>query len=271
MDCWLRFSKSSVPSKTAANAAVPGQQDTDVAGKTGDTVPGTPSESAQQTPEPQAPTDPLAADPTEAELKRLKPETRKRFERLLQQRDEARTAYSQVEPELAQHRQLTGYLREHQLAPDDVNMLLGVGAHLRKGDFQSFLNGVMPYVQAAQEALGQRLPPDLQQQVDEGLVSESAARELSQTRFRAIQAENQIKAARNSGDSRTRSAVSPRSGRRSTHGNRTYGAGTRTTRSRRLPSAASAKHCSRNAACRRPRTQRASWCRRLTTRRQPCC
>jgi hypothetical protein len=165
-----------------------------VAGKTGDTVPGTPSESAQQTPaDPQAPTDPLAADPTEAELKRLKPETRKRFERLLQQRDEARTAYSQVEPELAQHRQLTGYLKEHQLAPDDVNMLLGVGAHLRKGDFQSFLNGVMPYVQAAQEALGQRLPPDLQQQVDEGLVSESAARELTQTRFRAAQAENQVK------------------------------------------------------------------------------
>jgi hypothetical protein len=73
-----------------------------------------------------------------------------------------------VEPELAQHRQLTGYLREHQLAPDDVNMLLGVGASLRRGDFQGFLNGVMPYVQAAQEALGLRLPPDLPSTVEDG-------------------------------------------------------------------------------------------------------
>lgn len=131
------------------------------------------------------------ADPSEGELRRLKPETRRRFERLLSQRDEARNALAGVQPDLDQHRQLQGYLQQHQLAPDDVNMLLGVGAALRRGDFKGFLDGVTPYVMAAQEALGVRIAPDLQGQVDEGLVSEDAARELTRTRHRAIQAEHQ--------------------------------------------------------------------------------
>ena len=131
------------------------------------------------------------ADPTEGELRRLKPETRRRFERLLSQRDEARNALAGAQPDLEQHRQLQGYLQQHQLAPDDVNMLLGVGAALRRGDFKGFLDGVTPYVMAAQEALGVRIAPDLQGQVDEGLVSEDAARELTRTRHRAVQAEHQ--------------------------------------------------------------------------------
>jgi hypothetical protein len=154
-------------------------QDTDTDGTTG-ADPGTPTPDANQT----------EADPTDAELRKLRPETRKRFERLLGQRDEARTALERLTPELDQHRQLQGYLRENQLAPEDVNLLLGVGASLRKGDFQGFLNGVMPYVQAAQEALGLRFPPDLQQQVDDGLITEATARELTTTRFRANQAES---------------------------------------------------------------------------------
>lgn len=179
------------PTKDGDKSPVPGQE-TDVAGKTG-TQTGDPAPVPPTTDQSTQTPDPLAADPTEAELKRLKPETRKRVERLLQQRDEARTSLSQAEPELAQHRQLTGYLREHQLAPDDVNMLLGVGASLRRGDFQGFLQGVMPYVQVAQEALGLRLPPDLAQQVEDGTISEKAARELTQTRHRALQAESQVK------------------------------------------------------------------------------
>jgi hypothetical protein len=181
------------PKQDGDTPPVPGE-DTDVAGKTGtqtgDPAPVPPTQAQSQSP---TQPDPLSADPSEAELKRLKPETRRRVERLLQQRDEARTALTSVEPELAQHRQLTGYLREHQLAADDVNMLLGVGASLRRGDFQSFLTGVMPYVQAAQEALGLRLPPDLAQQVEDGTISENAARELTKTRHRAVQAESIVR------------------------------------------------------------------------------
>jgi hypothetical protein len=160
-------------------------------------APGTPGETppadatSQETPAPQD--DLNAPDPTEAQLKQLRPETRKRFERLLAQRNEARTTLAAVQPELDQHRQLQAHLQQNQLAPDDVNVLLGIGAALRKQDYQAFLDGVTPYVMAAQEALGLRIAPDIQRQVDEGLVSEDAGRELTRTRHRAAQAEARLR------------------------------------------------------------------------------
>jgi hypothetical protein len=146
-----------------------------------------PDAPATQEPDPNA-----ENDPTEAELKRLRPETRRRFERLLTQRNEARQNYEAVQPELTQHRQLQGYLTQHQLAPDDVNLLLGVGAALRRQDYQSFLDGVTPYVVAAQEALGLRVSNDLQRQVEDGTIDEATARELTRTRHRAMQAEARL-------------------------------------------------------------------------------
>jgi hypothetical protein len=131
-------------------------------------------------------------DPTEAELAKLRPETRKRFERLLGQRNQARRDLQAIAPELQEHRQLKGYLRQNQLEPEEVNTLLGIGASLRRGEFQAFLNGITPYVVAAQEALGLRIPKDLQGQVDQGLISMDAAAELSRTRYRAGQAEHQL-------------------------------------------------------------------------------
>lgn len=170
------------PAIPSGDAATQQGADTDTAGTTG-ADPGT------QTTDDKTP---QTVDPTDADLKKLRPETRRRFEQLLSQRDEARTQLTALTPELEQHRQLQGYLREHQLAPDDVNMLLGVGAALRRGDFKSFLNGVMPYVQAAEEAIGARLAPDLRQQVDDGLITEETARELTVRRFQANQARSEL-------------------------------------------------------------------------------
>src|SRR5262245_20591467 len=52
---------------------------------------------------PEAPTE--IPDPSEAELKKLRPETRRRFERLLAQRNEARQQVQEWGPEIQQHRQ----------------------------------------------------------------------------------------------------------------------------------------------------------------------
>lgn len=149
------------------------------------------AEPGRDQPAPDAETTPLP-DPTEADLKKLRPETRRRFEQLLAQRNEARQQYQAVVPELEQHRQLQGYLRDAQLATEDVNTLLGVGAALRRGDYQAFLDGVTPYVMAAQEVLGLRVSPDLQNQVEQGLIDEATARELTRTRHRAAQAEARL-------------------------------------------------------------------------------
>jgi hypothetical protein len=175
------------PSQTDAGEQAQDQTSQDQAAATGK-----PGEATSGATEP-SPPDPTEADPTEAELKKLRPETRRRFERLLSQRNEARQNLDALQPEIAQHRQLQGYLQQHQLAPDDVNMLLGVGASLRRGDYKGFLDGVTPYVMAAQEALGLRVSSDLQKQVDEGLIDDATARELTRTRHRAVQAEARLK------------------------------------------------------------------------------
>lgn len=150
-----------------------------------------------QTPAPETSQDKDAeADPSEGELRKLRPETRRRFERLLGQRNEARQAFDAVQPELTAHRQLQGYLAENQLAADDVNRLLGIGSALRRGDYRAFLEGVTPYVMVAQEAVGARIAPDLQKQVEDGTLNEDAARELTRTRHQARRAESELTATR---------------------------------------------------------------------------
>ena len=178
--------KTAVPSDEAdADAAPRDQISQDTAAPASDgTKP--PETQTSQTP----PTE--EADPTEAELKKLRPESRRRFERLLAQRNEARQNLTSVEPELTQHRRLQGYLQTNQLAPEDVNTLLGIGAALRKGDYKAFLDGVTPFVMSAQEALGLRVAPDLMRQVNEGTMDDASARELTRQRHRAQQAEARL-------------------------------------------------------------------------------
>lgn len=131
----------------------------------------------------QAAADPLEADPTEDELKGLVPRTKARIEKLLTQRNAARTDAETLKPNAAKWQQMDGYLKQHDLAAEDVNLLLGVGAALRRGDFKAFRDGVMPYVELCNQALGISLAPDIQAKVDAGELTAEAAKELSTTRF----------------------------------------------------------------------------------------
>lgn len=128
-------------------------------------------------------------DPTEADLRKLRPETRRRIEQLLKQRNDARSEAQLLQPEVTQWRDLQSRLQTAQLAPEDMNTFMALGSALRQGKYQEFLDGAVPFVLAAQEFLGQRIAADLQKQVDDGLISEDAARELTATRHRANRAE----------------------------------------------------------------------------------
>lgn len=138
--------------------------------------------------------DPLDADPTDDELKALQPRTKRRMEQVLKQRNEARTEAETLKPAAARWQQMDGYLKRHDLAAEDVNLLLGVGAALRRGDFKAFLDGVSPYVDLARQNLGLTLPADLQSKVDEGEISTEAATELSVTRLTNARLADQAKA-----------------------------------------------------------------------------
>lgn len=209
-----------VPTKPETSA-IPTEGDTAVADQERTGEAGPDQVAAQDTgqgkpPDQTAPTqdqqDKDEPDPTEGELRKLRPETRRRFERLLEQRNLARQELAAITPELTAHRQLQGYLQQHRLAADDVNRLLGVGSALRRGDFQAFLDGVTPYVMVAQEALGYRIAPDLQKQVEEGTLSEVAARDMTRTRHRANRAEHELGVTRQQqqADAQTRNVVAVR-------------------------------------------------------------
>lgn len=166
---------------------------TPLQGEGSPTAPGLASPATDPALTPAAP-DPLESDPTDDEIKALVPRTKARVERLLAQRNEARTQTESLKPDAAKWQQMDGYLRKHDLAAEDANLLLGVGAALRRGDFKGFLDGVMPYVDLCREGLGISLPKDIQGKVDAGDLSVEAATELSVTRFANSRLQGQAKA-----------------------------------------------------------------------------
>jgi len=119
--------------------------------------------------------DELPDEPDEAELDGYKPKTRRRIEKLLSERNELRRQSAEYAP-------FVEAMTNHDVSRDDMALLLGAGAALRRGDFEAFLAGVQPYVDRAQAMLGQRLTPDLQEQVNQGYITADAARELAQRR-----------------------------------------------------------------------------------------
>ena len=179
------------PSSLSSDDVEAETQDQDPTASPGDQSPQdvAPPQEAQP-PEPTTPAE--LPDPTETDLKKLRPETRRRIEQLLAQRNEARRALEGAQPELQQFREFQGHLQRSQLTPDDANLLIGLGATLRRGDYQGFLNTALPYVLAAQEALGQRIAPDLNSQVEQGLIDEASAREMTRMRHRAAEAEARL-------------------------------------------------------------------------------
>jgi hypothetical protein len=143
-----------------------------------------PSDTSSPTPK-EAPSqsDDLQGDPTEVELGTYKPDTRRRIEQLLAQRNEARQASERYKNDADAFAQFHDWQAANQLENDDINLLLDAGAALRRGDFRGFLERATPYIQAAQQAVGELLPADLQAQVDEGAIPWETARELGMHRI----------------------------------------------------------------------------------------
>lgn len=124
----------------------------------------------------------LDKDPTKEELGRYHSRTRKRIERLLTERNSFRDD-AQVTKGLRE------FLVTNDVSKEDFQLTLDLSVAMRKGDYKTFLEGVAPYVQLAQEALGLTLPQDLQQQVQQGYMTTEAASRMSQERYARFTAE----------------------------------------------------------------------------------
>lgn len=136
------------------------------------------------------PPEELPADPTPEEMARYSSKTRDRVKMLLRQRNEAAQQAEALRGEAEVSRGIRDYLAKTEITKEDFSLLLDLGASLRRGDFKSFYEGVKPYVDLAEEALGIQLPEDVKALVNQGHMTTEAARRYSQERLSRQMAES---------------------------------------------------------------------------------
>lgn len=137
----------------------------------------TPKVEAEEAPEEDV-TAELPDEPTEEELKHMSARTKRRIDKLLSERRDARQ-------EAEKGRPIVSFMEQNDIPLDDADVVLNFAAQLRKGDFAGFLRSVDPYLQLAQAYTGDILPQDLQEQVHRGTISPTAAKELAAHRSSA--------------------------------------------------------------------------------------
>lgn len=113
-----------------------------------------------------------------AELAALPKKTQRRIQRLAQER-------GRFKVDADAYQNITTYMAENRLQPDEVAVGFDLMARLKRGDAEGFLKAVEPYVQQARMATGEVLPDDLRQRVDQGYVDEDTAREAARARAEA--------------------------------------------------------------------------------------
>lgn len=136
----------------------------------------------------------LSDDPTPEEVAGYKTGAKRRVEKLVKQRNEARAEAERlkgIEPQAKAAESVTKYLRDNDIARDDFLLTLELAAAMRRGDFKTFYEGVRPYMQLAEEYLGIALPRDLQQAVEQGQMTTQSARLFSRERMDRALAESQ--------------------------------------------------------------------------------
>jgi hypothetical protein len=121
-------------------------------------------------------------DLTEQEIESYHPKTRKRIRQLTRDLAATRTELSTASALAQTTTDLQAYLQYADIAKEDFSLLLDLGAALRRGDFRTFLAGVAPYVELAQQSLGITLPADLAQAVQTGHMTQEAASWAAQQR-----------------------------------------------------------------------------------------
>jgi hypothetical protein len=122
-------------------------------------------------------------DDEKAAAEASNPATRKKINKLLRQRRELRDEVSGLRPIAEIGNELQTFARTNDLSGDDIIMSLNIAATLRRGDYDGFYRAVGPYVRRAQEYLGVTLPPDLAEKVQQGQMTETAAKEFARVRY----------------------------------------------------------------------------------------
>lgn len=113
----------------------------------------------------------------------MKGKTRRRITQLLADRHAAREEVERLRPVAEKGLPIVQYMEQNNIPLEDADVILGITAHLSKGDWAGFLRAVQPYVTLAQQYTGAVLPPDLEAEVRAGRLGKERAQEIA--RYRA--------------------------------------------------------------------------------------
>lgn len=125
-------------------------------------------------------------DPSDDELKAMKPNVAKRVKTLLHQRNEARREVEAYRSDAEEMRSIRNFVETNHLESSEVADLFKFGALVKSGDMTKLneaLEIVMPKVAFLMEATGRSVPTDLRAKVESGELSEEMARQMGRERF----------------------------------------------------------------------------------------
>ena len=145
-------------------------------------TPDSPAETASTAKPEEGQADKELPDLTPEELAKFKPDTKARIESLVRQRKQLEAQVASMAPAVESFTRLSTYVSANRLNSQEVSDGLALMASLKRGDFKTFYDGVMPLVKVAAEAIGESLPDDLYQKVEDGTLSENEAKELTRLR-----------------------------------------------------------------------------------------
>lgn len=131
-------------------------------------------------------------DPSEDDLKALRPNVQKRVKKLLHQRNEARREAEGLRGEAEEYRNIRTFVDQNNLEDSEVADLFKFGAMVKSTDpaqLDKALELVMPIVRNLMVATGRSVPDDLRAKVDSGELTEEMARQVGKERFKSASAQ----------------------------------------------------------------------------------
>lgn len=118
------------------------------------------------------------AEPSDEEKAHWSDRTQRRFKRLTGDVKRLTADADALRPRAEAYDRIDTFVRQSNLSPTDVQQTLLIASQL-KNDPGAAYQRLVPLMAQLENVLGLALPPELQQQVDQGLISEQNARAMS--------------------------------------------------------------------------------------------
>ncbi len=110
-----------------------------------------------------------------------KPVPYERFQEVIHERSELKQKFDQVQPVVDNFNRIAKFCQENNIVPDQFEKALRIQALLNTNPTEA-LKEILPIVESLQGFVGNRLPEDLQKEVDEDKLSLVRAKEIAQLR-----------------------------------------------------------------------------------------